>query len=454
MNFLLRFDARPLGWAVAGLMLLLSPAARAQSPVNPRIEAFIAVTKAIDNHAHPNRALTVGEEDPDWDQIPSPVDDFTLPVRLRPDNPEIINAWKALYGYAHDDMSDAHVAGILTKKQQVRQAQGDNFPVWVLDQIGTEMMLANRVTLGRGLTGPRFRWVAFTDALAMPLDNSSVAALTPDRTAYYGDITRLAQRYLAARNLPTLPATLDDYLRLMVTPTLEADKTAGAVAIKFEAAYLRSLDFTNPPQAEAAAIYASHVRGGVPSPANYKVLQDFIYRYMAREAGRLKLAVHIHVGSGVGGYFSQKDANPMLLEPMFNDPALRATNFVMLHAAWPYTDQVATLLYKPNVYADFSAMTFLLYPEKLAGCLRTWLEFAPEKVLFGTDACSPGPGGNWEELAWMTAQTGRRALGLALTGMVSDGHVSEAQALTLARAVLRDNAAKLYGFDQRASLKP
>ena len=138
--------------------------------------------------------------------------------------------------------------------------------------------------------------------------------------------------------------------------------------------------------------------------------------------------------------------NPMLLMPLFNDPRLRQTNFVMLHAAWPYADQVATMLYKPNVYADFSAMTFLLYPHKLAQSLRTWLEFAPEKVLFATDAFPLDPDLGWEDLAWMTAGTAREALGLALTGMMRDGTATEAQTIALARRVLRENAIELYGL--------
>jgi len=37
-------------------------------------------------------------------------------------------------------------------------------------------------------------------------------------------------------------------------------------------------------------------------------------------------------------------------------------------------------------------------------------------------------------------------LGLALTGMLRDGTVTPARAKEIARAVLRENAAKLYGF--------
>jgi hypothetical protein len=418
---------------------------RAEPQIDPQIAHVIAATKAIDNHAHPMRATAEGEEDTDWDQIPSDVEAFTPPVRLRPDNPERLASWRALFGYKYNDMTEPHLAELTAKRNQLRTAKGDAYPAWILDQIGTETMIANRTDMGRGLTPPRFRWVSFVDALAFPLDNSGAANFSPDRKVYFSDVARLQQRYLVARKIDKLPATLDDYLRLVVTPTLEDQKVRGALGIKFEAAYLRSLEFGKPAKEEASAVYARYAVGGTPSPNEYKTLQDFIYRFLAAEAGRLKLAVHIHVGGGVGGWFDHEHANPILLSSLFNDPELSQTRFVMLHAAWPYGDVVASLISKPNVYADYSAMTFVLYPPKLAASLRTWLEFQPEKVLFGTDAFPLGPAG-WEDLAWMTAGTARKSLGLALTGMLRDGTVTPARAEEIARAVLRGSATKLYGL--------
>lgn len=417
----------------------------ASQPIDAGIARVIAQTKAIDNHAHPQRATSGGEEDTDWDQIPSDVEPFQPPVRLRPNNAEFLSAWQALFGYRYKDKSESHLAELAEKRKQLRAAKGDSYPNWVLDQIGTQTMLANRAAMGRGLTPPRFRWVSFADALAFPLDNSVAAAYSPDRKIYFSDVSKLFRRYLSARKVEKLPASLADYLRLVVTPTLEEQKAAGALAIKYEAAYLRSLDFGKPTQEQAEAVYTRYASGGIPSPNEYKMLQDYIYRFMAREAGRLKLAVHIHVGAGVGGWYDQQGGQPILLMSLFSDPELRETNFVMLHAAWPFGDIVATMLSKPNVYADFSAMTFLLYPPKLAQPVRTWLEIQPEKVLFGTDAFPLGPIG-WEEMAWLTARTGREALGIALTDMLHDGTVTAERAEELARLVLRENAAKLYGL--------
>ena len=103
------------------------------------------------------------------------------------------------------------------------------------------------------------------------------------------------------------------------------------------------------------------------------------------------------------------------------------------------------LLYKPNVYADFSAQTFLLSTRELSTVLRSWLEFVPEKVLFGTDAFDITPDVGWPELAWLSNKSAREALAIALTGMMADGQITRDRALELARMVLRDNARKLYG---------
>src|SRR5439155_167194 len=81
----------------------------------------------------------------------------------------------------------------------------------------------------------------------------------------------------------------------------------------------------------AARIYATLLHTPHPDPAQYKRLQDFLFRYIAQECGRLNLPVHIHTTSGGGGYFDIAGDNPLLLEPLFNDPRLRKTNFVLLH---------------------------------------------------------------------------------------------------------------------------
>ena len=120
--------------------------------------AEINKIKAIDNHAHPLRYAADGEKpDDEFDALPlDAIEPFALPVRLDAKNPEFIVAWKQLYNYGFDDMSDNHVQGLLNLKKKLLREQGENFPAWVLDRLNIQTMFANRVALGRGLNTPRF----------------------------------------------------------------------------------------------------------------------------------------------------------------------------------------------------------------------------------------------------------------------------------------------------------
>ena len=421
---------------------------------DPQLLAEINKIKAIDNHSHPPKLVAQGEKDDDMDALPcDPLEPSDPTTISRPENPQYLAAWRALYGYRYNDAKPEHVRELLAAKQRVMKEQGDNFPNWVLDQLGIESELANRVALGRGLAPPRFRWVSFDDALLLPLNNSSVANETPDRKFFYSREEMLLKRYLKDLSLSALPPTLEEYMSKVVTPTLELQKKNGAVAIKFEAAYLRTLDFGPIPidqaaaQSEAAQIYARYVQGGVPPKQDYIKLQDHLMRAIAREAGRLGLPVHFHTGGGCGSYFMLSGSNPANLESLLNDATLRKTTFVLIHGgAGAYTKYTSYLLMKPNVYADFSEQTWLISTRKLSEVVRDWLEWYPEKVMFGTDLYPNTPEINWEEIGWQTTQSGREALAIALTGMIQDGEISQARALELARMVLHDNAAKLYAI--------
>ena len=103
------------------------------------------------------------------------------------------------------------------------------------------------------------------------------------------------------------------------------------------------------------------------------------------------------------------------------------------------------MLIKPNVYADFSSQTFLRSTQALSVVLKAWLEWYPEKVLFGTDAYPDDtPLANWEEKVWLTTRSSRIALAMALTRMIHEVQISRARAVELANMVMRENALRLY----------
>ncbi len=419
---------------VLSALLLPGSLAVAQTAADPTLRAAIQRIKAVDNHSHAlpaRRPQAVESERPD----PLGKTMFHYPVRLRVTNPEYIEAWRALYGYRHEDMTDDHAREALRAKLRLMQLKGVEYPSWVLDQAGIEVMLVNMPSLGPGQTAPRFLWVPHADGFLLPFasDREDVQAMRKES------------------NVEKSPATLDEYFNGVVKAQLHQWKTSGAVAVKFAIAYSRPLDFADVPAAQAKSIYKRHVRGGPSAlgPGDFKALQDFLFRAVAREAGRLGLVVHIHTGVGADPYFNLSGSNPMLLESVFNDETLRQTKFVMIHGGWPFEREAGVLMIKPNVYADFSAQTFLRSTRAVSETLEDWLEFYPEKILFGTDAYSEDtPLAGWEEKAWLTTRTSREALTLALSRMIAAGQITRPRAEELARMVLRENAMKLYGLEK------
>src|SRR3954451_15088341 len=359
-------------WALGGLLIALTgcaPSRQAEAASDPDLEKEIDQIKAIDNHGHPVRVTAAGEQ-PDRGFDALPVDNMEAqsdPVNLRPGASAVADAARALYGSTERQM-----------KARVIKERGAGYPAWVLDQMGVETMLANRVEMGNSVEGPRFRWVPYADYLMYPLDTAKLKERNSDRKAFFD-----LEEKLFRKNVEQVPATLGEYLSGVVTPTLERHKQGGAVAEKFEAAYLRSLSFDNVERAAAERVYAQR---RAPAESEYKPLQDFLFRYIADECGRLGMAVHLHTAAGAGGYFDVAGANPLHLELVLNDPGLRKTNFVMVHGGWPFTREIGALLTKPNAYLDFSQQSLLIAPAALAGTLREWLGLVPEKVMFATDA--------------------------------------------------------------------
>jgi uncharacterized protein len=416
--------------------------------IDPAVAAQIASIPAIDNHAHPMLSPPAYATDRNFDALPvDTMEPYTDPAGMRPNLPALHDAWQSIFNFnGHPPLDAAGQAQLDAAREKIRQQQASNYSTYILDKAHIATMLANRVAMGTGVQAPRFRWVPYVDALLFPLDNSALAAATPDRKQFFPLEDKLRAQYLQQAGLKTLPPTLDTYLKQLVTPILEQQKSNGAVAEKFEIAYLRSFGFDDVPQAEAAHIYATLLHTPHPNEAQYKRLQDFLFRYIATECGRLNLPVHLHTTSGGGGYFSIAGDNPLLLEPLFNDPRLRKTNFVLLHGGWPFVHEIGALLQKPNVYLDLSQQSLMISPRTMSAWLREWLELYPEKILYATDAYPYSPSMGWEEAAYIANRNIRDSLGMALTGMLHDNEITPTRAAELANMVLHKNAESLYKF--------
>jgi len=428
------------------LCLCAAVTATAQTPVDSELLAYINSIRAVDSHAHPMRPVAPGAPaGTDFDALPlDGIPPFPVPGRLAGTDPIWRAAQSALYRVPTARTDSLYKEALKAAYAAARRQRGETFPVWVLDQTGIDIMMANRISMGAGLPASRFKWVPFVDPLMLPLDTRAEAARTPDTRSLYPKEAALLRRFMRDLGIAQLPPTLDGFVKSVLTPTLERQRAGGAVGVKFEAAYLRSLAFDTPSATEALRVYARYAAGGAPTHTEYKALQDYLFRVIAREAGRLGMAVQIHTLEDFGGFYSASTSTPFQLESTLNDSTLRGTNFIIVHGGWPFVAETEAMLAKPNAYADISMMTILLPPAQLAPVLRQWLTQWPDKVLFGTDAFDGGPEQGWEQVAWVGSTTARRGLAMALTAMVRDGEITPERARELARMVMRENALKAY----------
>jgi uncharacterized protein len=400
----------------------------------PQIEKI----PAFDHHAHPGFA-----DDPDVDAMASPPN-ASVPLRTRDDNPELALAAHDLFGYPYNDLSPEHAKWLLQKKSELKkQLAGPAYFNSILDQLNIEMSVANRAMMADYLDPNRFAWVFFADSLMWPFNNQVEAERNPDEAVFIPLQEKMLHRWMQQENLTALPPTFTPYLKF-ISKVLEDNQKRGGIAMKFEVAYFRPTTFSDPTREQAEKIYQTYIASGVPSEREYRTFQDYIFRYLVTEGGRLHLPVHIHTAVGIGNYFNLSQSNIMNLESVVRDPRYASTTFVMIHGGYPLEREAIWLAAMPNVYLDSSFGELAQYPSAFKNTLKLWLETFPEKITFGTDCFPYDQVIGSEETYWLGVKSSREALAAALAEMISEGEITEARALEMAHAYLRDTAVKLY----------
>ena len=405
-------------------------------PVYDRLLRAIQQIRIFDNHSHPGYA-----DDPDVDAMASPPG--TAALRIRPDNPELAAASRALFGYPFSDFSPQHQTWLVARKRELQRNEGTHYFDKILDQLGIQTVVANRVAMPPYLDRNRFLWAFFVDSFLFPFDNTQFRTRNTDEQVYIPLQEKLLARELQQAGLQQLPKSFDGYLQF-ISRILELNRRHGAVSIKFEAAYFRSLKFSDPSEEQARAVYQRFRGSGVPPAAGYTLFQDFIFRYLLREAGRLNLAVQIHTSVGPGDFFNLENGNVLNLENVLRDPRYDSVRFVLLHGGFPYEHQAIWLTARKNVFLDSSLVELYLYPAEFKNVLKYWLSIYPDKLVYGSDAFPFNEALGAEECYWLAVHSAREALAGALAELVSEHAFTEQQALRFAHAYLHDTAATLY----------
>lgn len=320
---------------------------------------------------------------------------------------------------------------------------GNRSPAYSYDQAArvanTPIVLADVPAIDRAVWNPRrYRQIIRIDPYVYPFHDGQATLRGTEFQRFHGGFAAVLRAELARHGLAQLPADFDAYLQF-VDASLERRVQEGAIGIKVASAYVRPIDFRPASYAEASAAYLALAAG---RQADRRALEDFIVQRAAQYAADRGLPMQIHVGMGhpEPGMIVANGA-PFLLETFLNIRSLSRLKITLLHGGYPFSSDMAALVQTyGNVYLDFSWMPYL-HHFYLRQKLTEWLEILPaNKLLYGSDAGAP-------EFHVAAAHYARQALNHVLHDGVQRGVWDAGQADWLARRVLFDNAAELYGID-------
>jgi predicted TIM-barrel fold metal-dependent hydrolase len=156
------------------------------------------------------------------------------------------------------------------------------------------------------------------------------------------------------------------------------------------------------------------------------------------------LGVPVHLHSGFTGGLWQgpiHNADPFLLSPFLRQTEFLNTKIILLHAGYPWTKQAGQMAHTfPHLWVDMGQVSPWA-SLRIVACYRDVMAWAPlSKIVIGSG------GHGTPEIAWLAAKTAKIALAEVLGDAVKSGLIAEKYAESVARMILHDNAARLYGL--------
>ena len=225
----MKAQLRIVSQSLLGLAITLPVTAAAQARPFPgpdvqqiyqRILPQIEKIPAFDHHAHPGFA-----DDPDVDAMAAPPN-ASEALRTRDDNPELVAAAKALWGYPYADFSPDHAKWLLDKKTEMKkQLSGTAYFNSILDKLNIESSVANRAMMPDYLDPKRFPWVFFADSFMWPFDNSANPAAIRTKASISPCRKKCCIAGCNRKALAKLPGSFAAYLKF-ISRTLEDNSEA------------------------------------------------------------------------------------------------------------------------------------------------------------------------------------------------------------------------------------
>ena len=214
-----------------------------------------------------------------------------------------------------------------------------------------------------------------------------------------------------------------------------------AIAVKAQHAYMRTLRWEERTDADAERALQVALKAGddETDEAIRLCLGDWCWARGVELAIEHNLPFKLHTG-----YYAGNDNMPVDRIPTGNLCRLLQkypdARFVLMHIAYPYCDElVAMAKHYRNVFVDL-CWAWSIDPYSSCEFVRRFLHTAPINKLFGF-----GGDTGWPTSSAAYAFQARRWLARALEAEVSDGLLTEAQAMRVASCVMQEN--QLACFD-------
>jgi predicted TIM-barrel fold metal-dependent hydrolase len=419
--------------------LLLVPLFSNENPKYKELFEFIEGTKFIDVHSHPSTGHFKYQIKDPYPTLEPPISRpfWTIKKeRIAVFDSMQVQALKEIYGYKKDDVTERDIGELEALSVEFwKEGEKKGFNK-ILDICGIEKVFSNSKFPKKNLDEERVLWVPFVDSLFYPLDPSGIKAINNHlREAlqdYREEVLELSKEFkIEFSDLPSYLTFIDN--------VLNAYKKNNAVALKVASGYIRSLWFDEVDEEEASKIFLEGLKGRISDWQTYKKLQDFLARYIFFKAGELSLPIHFHTGFGATATLKNLDSNPLNLESIFSDMKFKNTDFVMLHAGYPFWDKLKPILEKRNTYVEFSAVNWFVFHDELEKILYEWLTYpgTSEKIMFGSDAGAP-------VFFWIASKNSRIALYNTLSNLIEKGIINQEKAILIAEKIMRGNAIKVH----------
>ena len=223
-----------------------------------------------------------------------------------------------------------------------------------------------------------------------------------------------------------------------------------AIAVKSQHAYQRTLEWSERSDAEAQAALQAVLRqpAAEVDVATHLCLGDWCW------ARGVELCIEHHLPFKIHtGYYAGNDRMPTRWIPAGNMCALLTryldAKFVLMHIAYPYCRELVALAkHYHNVWVDL-CWAWSIDPYSARDFVRRYLHAAPINKLFGF-----GGDTGWPASALAYAMQARRGILDALQAEVGEGYLTEAQAMTVATRLMRDNQYACFEVEQtRANIR-